>query len=322
MTVSIDDIKAAATRIAPEAVRTPLLRNAFLDADLGAQVFVKPENLQRTGSFKFRGAYNKLSQLSDDEKKSGVVAWSSGNHAQGVAAAAGLLGVKATIVMPADAPALKVKNTEAYGAEIRFYDRATENREDIARALVAERGAVLVPSYDDLDIVAGQGVAGLEIADDLKGVRASADLLLCCCGGGGLVAGVATAMAALSPETKVYAVEPTGFDDTARSLSAGERLSNPSSSGSICDALLAPTPGALTFPINKTLLSGGLVVTEDEVLKAMRYAFEKLKLVVEPGGAVALAAALAGKIDVSGKTIVLVLSGGNVDAELFARALA
>ena len=316
--VSIEDIRAAAARLEGVAVKTPLLRFASLDRETGALVFVKPENLQRTGSFKFRGAYNRLSQLGAGEKRAGVVAWSSGNHAQGVAAAAEIVGAPAAIVMPRDAPAVKTQSTLDYGAEIIAYDRYGEDREAIGRRLAQDRGAVLVPSYDDRHVIAGQGTAGLELAEQTAAAGATLDILLVCCGGGGLIAGVASAFAALSPRTRIYSVEPEGFDDTARSLKSGVRERNAPGARSICDALLSPTPGELTFAVNRALLAGGLVVSDEEVRAAMRHAFRRLKLAVEPGGAAALAALLSKKLDVRGKSVGVVLTGGNVDPATFA----
>lgn len=319
--IDIEDIREAAGRIAKEAVLPPLLSSPALDAEVGATVLLKAETLQRSGSFKFRGAYNRLSMLTPEERRAGVVAWSSGNHAQGVAAAARIVGAQATIVMPSDAPAIKVENTRNYGAEVVFYDRYTQSREQISFALAQDRGAVVVPSFDDPFIIAGQGTVGLEIAEQAAAAGHSLDAFLCCCGGGGLIAGSATALNALSPQTRMYSVEPQAFNDTARSLAAGTRLSNPPDARSICDALLTPQPGELTFPINMSLLAGGLSVTDDDVRHAMSYAFRVLKLVVEPGGVVALAALLAGKIDLRGQTVAVVLSGGNVDPALFADVL-
>lgn len=251
----------------------------------------------------------------------GVVAWSSGNHAQGVAEAASLLGIKSTIVMPSDAPTIKIENTRRLGGSIVFYDREREDRERIAKRIVKNSGATLVPSYDDYEIIAGQGTVGLEIIDDLEAQNTKVDVLLCCCGGGGLISGVSTALAALSPHTKIYAVEPENFDDTQRSLKAGLRLKNAPRDGSICDALLAPAPGKLTFPIMKSKVHSGLTVSDHEVLLAMSFGFQHLKLVIEPGGAVALAALLSKKIDLSGKNVAVVVSGGNVDNEIFKKAL-
>ena len=319
--IGFANVAAAARRLAGQAIRTPLMEFERLNDRVGGRVLIKPESLQRSGSFKFRGAYNRLSQLAETEPGRAVVAWSSGNHAQGVALAARLLGISATIVMPRDAPQNKIDGTRALGAEIVFYDRRSESREDVARALVHERGSALVPSYDDAQIMAGQGTVGLEIGEQAKKAKASLDALLVCCSGGGLIAGVATAMARLSPRTEVFAVEPKGFDDTARSLLQGKRVSASGNRTSICDALLAPIPGELTFPITRRLVAGGLVVTDDQVGHAMSYAAQHLNLVVEPGGAVALAALLSGKIETKGRTAGVVISGGNVDPELLTEAL-
>ena len=315
------DVVAAAGRIEGVAVRTPLLESAALNAATGARVLLKAESLQRTGSFKFRGAYNRLVQLDAEARSAGVVAWSSGNHAQGVAAAAELLGLPAAIVMPEDAPAVKIANTRAFGAETILYDRQTESREALGRRLAEERGATLVPSYDDPHIIAGQGTAGLELAAQARELGARLDAVLVCCGGGGLSAGISTALSVESPATRVYCVEPAGFDDHARTLATGAVQRNSPQARSICDALLAPEPGTLTLPINSRLLAGGLVVTDGEVRAAMRYAFNVLKLVVEPGGAVALAAALEGRLDIRGRTVGVIISGGNVDPKLFADVL-
>lgn len=320
--VGTADVLSAAELLAGKAVVTPLLRSDALDAATGARIWLKPEVLQITGSFKFRGAYNKLARIPEARRPRGVVAWSSGNHAQGVAEAARRLGMPAVIVMPADAPALKVANTRALGAEIVFYDRATGDREAIARAICAERAATLVPSYDDPAIIAGQGTVGLEIGRQAAALGQTIDTALVCCSGGGLATGTALGLHVTFPGAEVHTVEPAGFDDFARSLAAGERMRNPRTSGSVCDALLAPTPGDITFPLARQVLAGGVAVTDEEAFSAMRFAFAHLKLVVEPGGAVALAAALAGRPDIRGKSVAVVLSGGNVDPDLFARVLA
>ncbi|MGI8839364.1 MAG: threonine ammonia-lyase [Caulobacteraceae bacterium] len=322
MTVTLADIEDAARAIAGHAVVTPLLESPALNERLGGRLLIKAETLQRAGAFKFRGAYNRLSRLTAEEKTRGVVAFSSGNHAQGVALAARLLHMPALIVMPADAPKVKAEATAGYGAEIRFYDRAHESREAIAAAIAAERGATVVPAFDDPFIVAGQGTVGLEIADQAKASGATIDLLIGPLGGGGLMAGTAVAIAARSPATQILGVEPEGFDDTRRSLKAGERRAAPPAPRSLCDALEAPMPGEITFPLLQAHLAGVLTVTDAEVAGAMRHAFAVLKLVVEPGGAVALAALLAGKIVLAGRTAAIVLSGGNVDPDLFARVLA
>lgn len=313
----IEAVEAAAARLEGIAVRTPLLASAGLDALAGGSVFLKAECLQRTGSFKIRGAYNLLSQLSEDQARRGVVAWSSGNHAQGVACAAGLLGIKAAIVMPADAPGIKRENTERLGGEVVPYDRRTGDREAIARKLAAERGAAVVPSYDHEDIIAGQGTVGLEMAAELRRVGALPDQVLVCCGGGGLTAGCAIALHAAFPRCQIYAVEPEAFDDTARSFASGRREGIDPAAQSICDALQTPSPGKLTFAINREHGVSALLVSDAEVRAAMRYAFDEFSIVLEPGGAVALAAILAGKLETRNRTTAAVLSGGNVDPSLF-----
>jgi len=316
--IAIADIEGAAKRLSGVAIETPLVQNFELDRIAGGYVLLKPECLQRTGSFKIRGAYNLLSQLSAEQKKRGAVAWSSGNHAQGVAAAGGILGMHTAIVMPEDAPAAKLDNTRRLGGEVILYDRYTGDREAIARSIAAERGAEIVPSYEHPHIIAGQGTVGLEIAEQSMALGLPVDQVLICCGGGGLTSGSAIALRARLPEVVIYTVEPEHYDDTARSLASGERMSVSTSAPSICDALLTDSPGAMTFDIMRRLVGGGLAVTEDEIKAAMRFAFRHLKLVVEPGGAAALAAVLAGKVDTSGKTTAVVLSGGNVDHELYA----
>jgi threonine dehydratase len=315
-------IRAAAARLSGHAVLTPLLESPAVNARLGGRLFIKAEALQRTGSFKFRGAYNTLAQLDADQRRRGVVTWSSGNHAQGVAAAAQLLGIPALIVMPADAPAIKIANTRGYGAEVVLYDRFREQREEIGAGIACERGAVIVAPYDEPRVIAGQGTCGLEIAAQAKAREVRLDAVLVCCGGGGLTAGCAIALASESPGTPVYAVEPADFNDTGRSLTAGKRLANDPAARSFCDALLAPMPGELTFAINQRLVKAGLAVDDRAVARAMAVAFSDFKLVVEPGGAVALAAVLSGKIDIKGKTIAVIASGGNVDRETFCTALA
>lgn len=314
----IGDIEAAAERLAAVVVRTPLLRNAELDRVAGGTVLVKPECFQAIGSFKIRGAYNLMSQLTPAQAARGVVAWSSGNHAQGVALAGKLLGIRTTIVMPADAPATKLENTRKLGGEIVTYDRFSEDREAIARAIAADRGAEVVPSYEDERIIAGQGTVGLEIAEQAQAMGLAPDQVLINCGGGGLTAGSAIALKARLPGVAVYTVEPADFDDTARSLEAGTRVAVKDDARSICDALLTDMPGRLTFDIMRETVERGLTVSDDEVRAAMRFAFRHLKLVVEPGGAAGLAAILAGKLDTAGKTTAIVFSGGNVDAAQFA----
>jgi threonine dehydratase len=317
-----DDVRAAARRLEGHARRTPLLADTPLDRLTGGRILLKLETLQHTGSFKFRGAWNRLVQLNEAERRAGVVAFSSGNHAQGVAEAARRLGIHAAIVMPSDAPRIKLQNTRDLGAEVVEYDRVNQSREQIAAKLATERGATLVPSYDDPDIIAGQGTAGLEIAEQAAGLGLTLDDVVVCCSGGGLTAGIAIAMAQLAPQASVWTAEPEAYDDHRRSLVAGRRQRNePGAPQSFCDALLAPTPGELTFAINQPLLRGGLAVSDDEVRQAIVFAARTLKLVVEPGGAVALAAVLAGKLNVGGRTVAVTLSGGNIEDALLAELL-
>lgn len=322
MAIALEEIRAAAAVLADRAERTPLLRPAVLEERTGARVHLKAEGLQRTGSFKFRGAFHRLSRLSAGERDRGVVAFSSGNHARAVACAARLLGVDATIVMPADAPRTKIEGTRREGAEVRLYDRARESREDIAAEIAAARGAALVRPYDDLDVVRGQGTCGLEIAEQLAASAASIDELWVPASGGGLVAGIGVAMKALAPNTAIFTVEPEGFDDHRRSVASGARCDAPAGSSSLCDGLLAPRPGDLTWEINRHLLAGGLVAKDDEVRRAVAFAFLHLKLVLEPSGAVALAALLARGRELEGRAIGVVLSGGNADPEAVAACLA
>lgn len=317
MTVSNLDILAAANRLQDVAIRTPLIWSPALDEVAGGRVYLKPECLQVTGSFKIRGAYNLMSQLDKKQAAMGVVAWSSGNHAQGVAAAGKMLGIHAAIVMPEDAPLAKIENTRRLGGETILYDRYTGDREAIARQLAEERGASLVPSYDHEHIIAGQGTVGLEIMQQCAEQGVVPHQVLICCGGGGLSSGSAIAIKAANSATAVHAVEPADFDDTARSLKSGVRESVSPDARSICDALQSSSPGVLTFEINRRLMSEGLVVSDDEVREAMRFAFRNLKLVVEPGGAVALAAVLSGKIQTRDRVTVAVLSGGNVDLRMY-----
>lgn len=316
--IGVADIEAAAERLRDVVVRTPLLRNAELDRRAGGTVLIKPECFQSIGSFKIRGAYNLLSQLTPEQAEKGVVAWSSGNHAQGVALAGKLLGIHAAIVMPEDAPNAKLENTRRLGGEIITYDRYNEDREEIARRVAAERDAEIVPSYEDERIIAGQGTAGLEIAEQSEELGLPPDQVLINCGGGGLTSGSAIALKSRFPDVQIYAVEPEEFDDTTRSLAGGERVAIKDDARSICDALLTDMPGQMTFDIMSGLGVQGLTVSDAEVRDAMRFAFQQLKIVVEPGGAASLAAVLSGKVDTAGKTTVIVFSGGNVDAELFA----
>ena len=319
---TVADVDEAARRLAGVALRTPLLSSGALDAMTGGRVFLKAETLQRTGSFKFRGAYNKLAALPAERRAGGVVAFSSGNHAQGVAAAARLLGMPCVIVMPSDAPRAKRERTVALGAEVVLYDRLRDDREAIAEMIAKQRGATLVPPYDDALIIAGQGTAGREIVEDLAALGLTPDIVVVTASGGGLTAGIALAVKARVPSAALYTAEPAGFDDHARSFKSGQREQNAALTGTICDALMARTPGKLTFAINRSLVGAGVAASDDEVAAAVAFAFAELKLVVEPGGAVALAALMTGKIDVRGKVAVAVLSGGNVDPELFSRLVA
>ncbi|MBH0236817.1 threonine ammonia-lyase [Methylobrevis albus] len=316
------DIEAAAARLSGYATLTPLLPVHDVAVGGGGRLFVKAECLQRTGSFKFRGAFNRLSMIPEAARGPGVVACSSGNHAQGVAAAAEILGMPAVIVMPRDAPAIKIRNTEGYGARVVLYDRRTEDRDVIARAICAETGATFVHPYDDPGVMAGQGTTGLELVRQLADLGRVPDVVLVCASGGGLTAGISLAVERLAPGCAVYTVEPAGFDDHARSLAGGVRVRNAEPDGSICDALMAATPGLITFSVNGPRVAGGLTVSDDEALAAVAFAARRLKLVVEPGGAVALAAALTGKLPLEGKTVVAIVSGGNVDDAMIVRALA
>ena len=323
-TVTLADIEVAAERLRGIAVRTPLLRSPLLDRKAGRPILIKAEALQRTGSFKLRGAYNRMSHIAPEARRHGVVAYSSGNHAQGVAAAAELLGLSATIVMPSNAPAIKRANTEALGAAVVLYDRQTESREAIGARLRDETGATLVRPYDDPLIIAGQGTVGLELIDQCEQAGIAPAAVLVPCGGGGLSAGIATAVAAKAPGTPVFCVEPEGYDDTRRSLASGHREAVVGHQPTACDALMSPQPGEVTFAINRQRLRAGLVVREDQVVDAMAAAFLHLKIVVEPGGAVALAAALSGNAELPPPPapLVVVCSGGNVDPQAFARLLA
>ena len=317
---SPEDVIEAARRLQGHVVRTPVLRNEAIDALAGAELFFKCENLQLTGSFKIRGATNRLMQIDPARRKGGVVAFSSGNHAQGVARAARLLGMPALIVMPSDAPCIKVEGVRRDGAEIRFYDRHNESREAIAAAEADLREAVLVPSFDDPYSIAGQGTAGVEFAEQMQVAGTPLDHLICCAGGGGLITGIALAFEALSPSTRIWTAEPAEHDDWRRSLAAGEIAANAPGTRSICDAILTPAPGEITWALGKRLLAGGCAVDDTGIEDAMRQAFAHLKLVVEPGGAAALACALHDLPEAAkGKRVGVVISGGNVDPGEYAR---
>ena len=318
--VDIEDIRAAAERIAPHTIVTPLLESPRLNDWLGFRLLVKCENLQHTGSFKLRGATNAVMSLPDSVRT--VVAYSSGNHAQAVARAASRRGMSAVIVMPADAPALKIEGTRSYGAEVVTYDRYSESRETIGNAIAKDRNAELIRPFEDVRVIAGQGTIGLEIAAQCAEAKALPDHVISCCGGGGLIAGISTAVASEIPEAKIWAAEPEGFDDTIRSLESGQIQSVDPANRSICDAVVTPSPGVITFGINSRTLAGGFAVSDELVLQVMATAFKHLKLVIEPGGAVALAAALDNRLPGDTGCAVAVASGGNVDPQMFERALA
>ena len=315
-------IEAAAARLSGHARRTPLLSSPFIDEIAGRRLFLKAENLQHTGSFKFRGGWAAVSALSAEARAKGVIAFSSGNHAQGVAFAALAHNVPAVIVMPADAPRLKIDNTRAMGAEVVLYDRAGgESREAVAAPFEEGRGLTLIKPYDDPEVIAGQGTTGLEIAEQAADAGVNSADVLVCCGGGGLATGIALALEDRAPALRVRPSEPAGFDDMARSLASGETESNPSQTGSICDAILTPAPGVLSLPVLSRLAGPGLVVSDEEALHAMALAFRHLKVVLEPGGAVSFAAALFRKDQIDGDAVIAVATGGNVDADVFADAL-
>lgn len=314
-------IEAARQRMNGEAIRTPLMSSPFLDEIAGRKVLIKSECLQRTGSFKFRGGWSAVSALEPEVRKRGVIAFSSGNHAQGVALAASLHGVPAVIIMPRDAPKIKIENTRAYGAEVVLYDRANEDRDAIGATLSEERGLILIRPYDEPLVIAGQGTVGLEIAEQAQEAGIEKAEVLVCCGGGGLTSGVALALEAKAPGLKVRTAEPEHFDDVARSLASGKIERNAALSGSICDAIITPQPGNITFPILKRLCGAGIAVTEEEALRAVVLAFQRLKIVVEPGGAVALAAALFHGNELETDSVIAVASGGNVDSAIMADAL-
>jgi threonine dehydratase len=319
--MNIDMIQKAAIRLKGHARVTPLLSSPFLDEIAGRRVFVKAECLQHTGSFKYRGAFAALSALSPEVRSGGVIAFSSGNHAQGVALAARQHGVPAVIIMPSDAPKLKIANTRAYGAEVVLYDRANEDRDAIGEELSKDRGLTLIKPFDDAQVIAGQGTTGLEIAEQARAEGIDAADVFVCCGGGGLTSGIALALAANAPKLRARPAEPVGFDDVARSLEIGTIQRNPKLSGSICDAIVTPAPGNLTFPILKEHCGPGIAVSDDEALHAMALAFSRLKIVVEPGGAVALAAALFHPEATQGEAVIAVASGGNMDTDVFSQAL-
>ena len=317
--VTNDAIIKAAKRLKGKIVRTPLLKSDHVNKELKSNIYIKAENLQTIGAFKFRGAMNTILQLPADVKK--VVAWSSGNHAQAVAAAANITEREATIVMPKDSPKTKLNGTIAWGAKIVEYDRNTENREEIGKAIAKEQNAIIIPPFDDVNVIIGQGTAGLEAVEQLKEINVIPDIVLCCCGGGGLIAGVSTSIKANYPNAQIYSVEPENFDDTKKSLEADMIVENTMQHLSICDALLANKPGNITFEINRKNLSGGISISDTESLIAMKIAYKYFKIVLEPGGAVALAAAISKKIDIKNKNVLVIASGGNVDSDIFEKCL-
>ena len=317
--VTNDAIIKAAKRLKGKIVRTPLLKSDHVNKELKSNIYIKAENLQTIGAFKFRGAMNTILQLPPDVKK--VVAWSSGNHAQAVASAANITEREATIVMPKDSPKTKLNGTIAWGAKIVEYDRNTENREEIGKAIAKEQNAIIIPPFDDVNVIIGQGTAGLEAVEQLKEINVIPDIVLCCCGGGGLIAGVSTSIKANYPNAQIYSVEPENFDDTKKSLEADMIVENTMQHLSICDALLANKPGNITFEINRKNLSGGISVSDTESLIAMKIAYKYFKIVLEPGGAVALAAAISKKIDIKNKNVLVIASGGNVDSHIFEKCL-
>ena len=319
--MQIDEIFEADKRIKKKKRTTPLLNSPFLDEIADRQIFIKAECLQHTGSFKFRGAYSAISSIPIEKRKKGVIAYSSGNHAQGVAFAAKIHKIPATIIMPEDAPEIKINNTKDLGAEVILYDRLSENREKIGQKISEERLLSLIPPYDHNDVIAGQGTIGLEIASQAEQIGIGKADVLVCCGGGGLTSGIAVALSTLMPDFVTRPVEPEGFDDVVRSLKTGERQKNKKTSGGLCDAIITPTPGELTLPLMNKYCGGGIVVTDEQVMKAIALAFTRLRIVIEPGGAVALAAALFHPKKCKNENVIAVVSGGNIDPEIFKKAL-
>jgi len=315
--LSLEDVRAAHAGLRGAVIRTPLLENADVNAELGGRLLIKAENMQRTGAFKFRGAWWRMANMSAGERARGVITYSSGNHALGVARAARILGASALIVMPADAPKAKIAAVRALGAEIAIFDRGREDYNAVVERLRRETGRIHLPPSGDAQVLAGAGTVALELFEQAEAAGAHPDAILTPCGGGGLTAATALVARALSPATKVYAAEPALFDDTRRSLNAGRRLANPPGRRTICDAIMTPIPGEMTFPINLALLAGGVVASDEEVRAAMRFAFERYKIVIEPGAAVGLAAILNGQVDIAGRTIATVATGGNIAPERF-----
>ncbi|PPR54365.1 MAG: L-threonine dehydratase catabolic TdcB [Alphaproteobacteria bacterium MarineAlpha5_Bin6] len=317
--INSKDIEKAYRRIKAIISKTPLITNDTINKNTNSEIYFKLENLQKTGSFKIRGAANKISKLSNKDKLKGIVSYSSGNHAQAVAYVSKYFNIKSTIVMPENAPLIKINNTKKYGAKILFYDPKKESRENIAQEIARRENKTIIKPYDDLDIIAGQGTAGKEIIDDLKELKIEPDIYVCCCGGGGLVAGTTTYMKTVFPRINNYSAEPAQFNDTELSLKTNSIIKNKKNSKSICDALLAPQPGKITFPINKLNLKKGLSVSDNEVKKTIIELAENLKIISEPGGAVAAAAILNNKINIKNKKVVVMISGGNIDYSLFSK---
>ena len=318
MNFSYQNIDTAHSQIKNQIIQTPLISNDYINKKLKSKIFFKLENLQNTGSFKFRGASYKISKLSDENKKNGVVAYSSGNHAQAVAYASLQQNINCKIFMAKNAPKIKIENTKKYKAEVILYDPSTQSRENIGEKISKDENRTLIRPYDDLDVIAGQGTAGLEIFDQLKEYNIVPDIYLCCCGGGGLIAGTSTYLKYKFKNIESYSVEPNGFDDTKKSLNNSQILANELGHSSICDAIITPEPGKLTFPINLQNLKNGLVVRDDEVKSSIKFFAEHLKIIIEPGGAVAATAALTKKIDLKNKNVVVMISGGNIDLDMFA----
>ena len=317
--VSYESISIASKRLKNHIVKTPLLKSHYIDQKLDTNLFLKAENLQTIGAFKFRGAMNTILQLPNSVNK--VVAWSSGNHAQAVAAAAKMTGRKATIVMPEDSPKTKLDGTSFWRATIVKYNRNSENREEIGQAIAQKNNATIIPPFDDVNVIIGQGTAGIECLEQLGEINVKPDIVLCCCGGGGLIAGIGTAIKSKFEKCEIYSVEPEHFDDTKKSLERNKIVYNSMKHRSICDALLAEKPGDITFNINKLNLTSGLSVSDNEALIAMNTAYKHFKIVLEPGGAVALAAAISQKVDIKNKNVIVTASGGNVDKNVFENCL-
>ena len=313
------NIDKAYNRISSQVLLTPLISSEYINNLLNAKVYFKLENLQWTGSFKLRGALNKISQLNIDQKQKGLVAYSSGNHAQAVAYASKLNGINAKIIMPEDAPKIKIDNTIKYGAEVILYNKINENREVIGKKIAKDEDRTLIKPYDDFDIIAGQGTSGKEIADELTNLNIIPDIYLCCCGGGGLIAGTSTYLKFRFPRIKCYSVEPDYFDDTKISLKQDKIKKIEKNFTSICDALLAIQPGDITFEINRRILEEGLSVNDEEVKNTIIFLAENLKIIVEPGGAVAATALLKNKVETADKIIVVMISGGNIDNKFFSK---